>query len=99
MNEPRVGTSYTVPRFHGRHRSRGNVLWFDGHASSEPVVPVPPGVSFMVGSGTGVQPRLPEDYARVNLGYLTRPKEDFNSPDINYYFFINKEKRTLRMPR
>lgn len=65
--------------FHGRHNKKGNVLWFDGHVTSE-------------------APAFTSDMsARVksmSLGFLSYTPQP-NVLEANYYFWLNKEARTL----
>ena len=86
-------TSVTPPHFHGRHNGTGNVLWFDGHVSSERPCPATAPVS--VGGGAGAATFTPAQYAQAHLGYLGRAPIDLTSTDSNYYFFVSKRNRTL----
>ncbi|MFT3785890.1 MAG: prepilin-type N-terminal cleavage/methylation domain-containing protein [Tepidisphaeraceae bacterium] len=99
MMEPRYNNtaSYTIPRFHGRHGGRGNVLWFDGHVTSE--TPVYPNTNGLMGGGVGAITYNPEIYRKANLGYLAPAKTPLDDVDINYYFFANKSGRTLTTPK
>ncbi len=65
--------------FHGRHFHNGNVLWFDGHVSREPVK-YPAGVT--------------AEFKKVDIGALS-PINNFSTVDANYYFWLNKRTHSL----
>lgn len=69
------------PKLHARHGDRANVLWFDGHVSSETLTYV----------GTTFAPL--ESYKRLKLGHLA--KGDMASLDASYYFYLDKPRRSL----
>lgn len=83
------------PTFHGRHSKQGNVLWYDGHVSTES-----PYVSKEVSTyNTQFQPYLTYFYVN-NIGYLTPVTRaeiadvDLMKPEnvarVNYYYYLNK---------
>ncbi len=65
--------------FHGRHSHRGNVLWFDGHVSSEAVHYADSQVASK----------------KLDCGMLTRTDADLNSVQLNYYFWLDKTKHNM----
>lgn len=86
------------PNLHGRHSGKGNVLWYDGHVSSE--IPYVTDLSWnldsLSGSGT-------DAIDRIKLGFLT-PLTPDNTPqanlmanpttsNVNYYYWANKSAR------
>jgi prepilin-type processing-associated H-X9-DG protein/prepilin-type N-terminal cleavage/methylation domain-containing protein len=68
--------------FHGRHMGYGNVLWFDGHASS-----VQPSYAYTATDAFGVTLAM---RMKAHLGDLIPPNVKYNSPQANYYFWRNK---------
>ncbi|MGC4032631.1 MAG: prepilin-type N-terminal cleavage/methylation domain-containing protein [Tepidisphaeraceae bacterium] len=85
LQEPKAynGTGSGELSFHGRHNKRGNVLWFDGHVSSEPVYyPATGGTALTLSK-------------RLNMGWLAPSQESTTSIDANYYFWLDKAARTL----
>ncbi len=83
LPKPSVG----MPGFHGRHNRKGNVLWFDGHVSAEPVY-VP---RFPL-----VLPAQSAGCVKMNVGFLTPVPSSVNGaafqnhPDRDYYFKPSK---------
>jgi prepilin-type processing-associated H-X9-DG protein/prepilin-type N-terminal cleavage/methylation domain-containing protein len=83
------------PTFNGRHSGKGNVLWYDGHVSSEIpyVTDVSSNLNALAVWGTPAIDKL-------KIGYLT-PLTHINTPDanlmanpttstVNYYYWFNK---------
>ncbi len=91
------GTSYSAPQFHGRHRGRGSVLWFDGHVTAEKPNYMKQAAS--TGVGVGIDFATVEAYTRMHLGHLTRTDDSWDDIGINYYHFVSKDSRTLEIKR
>ncbi len=96
MQGPRLFRSYTFGEpvygnnvasvfnqlyFHGRHNKKGNVLWFDGHATPETVTY----------PATGVDP----SYRLNNVGAFTGNCPDMNKLDCNFPYWLNKQSHSL----
>ncbi len=86
---PAPSTS-NLQNFHARHNKRGNVVWYDGHVTAEaPYLRT-----------TGLPRGLPASAVlSARTGYLT-PATDAGTdalllarPDLDYYFWGNKETR------
>lgn len=71
--------------FHGRHKGKGNVLWFDGHVTDET-----PNYSNTTGTAAAAEFRR-----KQNVGMLTPPGANWGDPNQNYYFWRNKQLRTF----
>jgi prepilin-type processing-associated H-X9-DG protein/prepilin-type N-terminal cleavage/methylation domain-containing protein len=69
------------PTIHARHANRANILWFDGHVTSE----------LPTYTGSIVAPQ--DVYERHQVGQLI--KENLQSVDGSYYFFFDKQARTM----
>jgi prepilin-type processing-associated H-X9-DG protein/prepilin-type N-terminal cleavage/methylation domain-containing protein len=69
------------PTIHARHANRANILWFDGHVSS--VMPTY--------TGSIVAPQ--QLYEQHQVGQLI--KNDLETVDASYYFFFDKQARTM----
>lgn len=82
MSKPSV--SGALPRFHGRHgRNIGNVAWWDGHVSGEPVT--------IDGSKLPPSRGLTEAMVRAaKLGYLIKDRYTLADPMQDYYFWMDK---------
>jgi prepilin-type processing-associated H-X9-DG protein len=78
-----------IPYFHGRHMGAGNVLWFDGHVSTEPVTPIPAGQNTRPGVATAA------DYNRVHLGHLMPKNTLYRDVNANFYFWLDKNRHNL----
>jgi prepilin-type N-terminal cleavage/methylation domain-containing protein/prepilin-type processing-associated H-X9-DG protein len=78
-----------IPYFHGRHLGAGNVLWFDGHVTTEPVTPIPSGQNTRPGIATGA------DYNRMHLGHLMPKNTQYSDPYANFYFWLDKNRKNL----
>jgi prepilin-type N-terminal cleavage/methylation domain-containing protein/prepilin-type processing-associated H-X9-DG protein len=78
-----------LPYFHGRHPGGGNVLWFDGHVSTEPVSLIPPSQQTRPGLTTGAS------YDKIQLGHLMPKGVNFADANANFYFWLNKSKKNL----
>ena len=78
-----VSSPFYTPSFQGRHLHRGNVLWFDGHVTAEPVT-------------YGTEAMVPNTslMKKVDVGFLT-PSNDITTLNANYYFFLNKTAHNL----
>lgn len=87
---------WALPSFHGRHNKKGNVLWYDGHATPEA-----PYLTRLPSNSSPYLPATPEameNSVRRNIGYLTpfannQVPEDgaMSHPLAAYYFYSNKE--------
>jgi prepilin-type processing-associated H-X9-DG protein len=86
--QPPAVPSLCAPTFHGRHGGNGVVLWLDGHASQQPAVRVPTGMTVSHAYG-GLQ-QSPQNYNKLHIGYLARSANDLNSIAAIYYFVSNK---------
>jgi prepilin-type processing-associated H-X9-DG protein/prepilin-type N-terminal cleavage/methylation domain-containing protein len=85
-----VGTGMAaIPYFHGRHPGGGNVLWFDGHVTTEPVSLIPPTQQTRPGLTTGAS------YDKIQLGHLMPKGVQFSDANANFYFWLNKSKKNL----
>ena len=87
------GPSTLPPEFHGRHLGSGNVLWFDGHASTEMVSPITSDRT--VSSSGGI---TGPTYNNANLGFLMPAGSKYTSKFSNYYFFIDKSAENIVPP-
>lgn len=81
---PAIPKGPTQPMLHGRHNLKANVAWYDGHVTTEPLTYG--GWSSSVASEQFV--------IRTRTGHFA--KGPIDSEDANYYFFINKQKKSLK---
>jgi prepilin-type N-terminal cleavage/methylation domain-containing protein/prepilin-type processing-associated H-X9-DG protein len=75
------------PTFHGRHPGGGNVLWYDGHVTTEPVAPIP--ASLTIAGFTG------SFYNQIHLGHLMPKGLDYTSTHADFYFWLNKSRQNI----
>jgi prepilin-type N-terminal cleavage/methylation domain-containing protein/prepilin-type processing-associated H-X9-DG protein len=88
VSQPYASTGIAPnPTFQGRHPGGGNVLWYDGHCTTEPVTPIP--VSQTIAGVTGAQ------YNQMHLGHLVPKGVQYNDPYSAFYFWLNKSRRNL----
>src|SRR6202042_3966806 len=80
----------SVPWFHGRHLGSGNVLWFDGHVTTERVTPLP--ATYQDPTTTGASA---SDYNRMHLGYLMPKNTQYSDLNANFFFWLDKTRRNL----
>jgi prepilin-type N-terminal cleavage/methylation domain-containing protein/prepilin-type processing-associated H-X9-DG protein len=100
VSNPPFNSSYGAgtPNLAGLHTGMGNVLWYDGHASSEtPYITV-------LNANLGVSAQYGKSFITLlKLGYLTPltkagyPESKFitngGTNNANYYYWINKDQR------
>ena len=87
-----IASNTYIPSFHGRHNKLGNVLWYDGHVSSER-----PFIAKLASSYTTSIVDMTSSQLS-NIGYLTLGTFDAAAEAImgqqgqgtNYYFWIDK---------
>jgi prepilin-type N-terminal cleavage/methylation domain-containing protein/prepilin-type processing-associated H-X9-DG protein len=100
VSNPPWNSSYGAgtPNLAGRHSGLGNVLWYDGHASS-----VAPYIT-LSSANLGASAQYGTSYiSRLKLGYLTPltkagyPESSFitngATNNADYYYWINKDER------
>jgi prepilin-type processing-associated H-X9-DG protein/prepilin-type N-terminal cleavage/methylation domain-containing protein len=82
-----------IPTFHARHRKRGNVLWVDGHVTSE--------LPNMTCARTFILSGNPQKRKDLNIGDITPAGVNLGVPtsipptDVaNYYFWFNKDNQS-----
>jgi prepilin-type processing-associated H-X9-DG protein len=91
------GGSPQTPHFHGLHSGRGNVLWYDGHVSSQAPYMTDNPSNLIQTSATPAAIAIQD---KIKVGYLT-PLTPANTPDsqlfvnpgtsnLNYYYWARK---------
>lgn len=93
---PTPASGFKQPAFHGRHRGMGNVLWYDGHVSSEKPYISKDDVDYS-------SPSFKHFNIRFNIGYLTpwtvaqtatlAEKAGTTEKEPGWYYYVNKEKK------
>jgi len=86
------------PAFHGRHTGgKGNVLWYDGHVTSEAPYLCTNLAYYQQNYGTTFPPAQVLQSIKAKIGYLTSlthistPEASFaQNPYTNYYYWLNK---------
>jgi prepilin-type N-terminal cleavage/methylation domain-containing protein/prepilin-type processing-associated H-X9-DG protein len=87
------------PTLFGVHSGNGNVLWYDGHVSSETPYLTTLRANFLPTAGSGTPPGIATEY-RLHIGFLTplthQDTPDANlmlNPKVNYYYWAHKNTR------